>query len=276
MGIAIPSRTAGAVMSGLALLLPVPGTAQSLLDPGGSPPGVIRVHRGTPKLGHESLAERASGGYAAISDRLGANDYWLAASSSSGRKQLIRIEGFESHLGVQRQVTTLLGLTGFPQATDSVWREVAGHLEEFEVLWAVHRPELGLRPSWAAPDTRALQLITFRVRPGLEADFEAVVKGFVRAYGEAGVDLPWAAYQVTMGMPGPAYLMFIPMTSLEAIDRDLASMASVWQQVPDVPALLAQWARSGESVTTDLFRLMPGMSRVPANFGAGHARFWKR
>ncbi len=66
------------------------------------------------------------------------------------------------------------------------------------------------------------------------------------------MDLPWATYQVSNGMAGPAYLMVVPMASLDAIDRDLAGMGPVMSKVPDMGALMAQWARSGSSVTANV------------------------
>lgn len=271
-----PAMLAATAAGALALLAPAGGAAQSVLDPAGAPPGVIKIYRAWPKTGHEALAQQAGAGFTAVSNRFGTTDYWVGGSSMSGRAEILWFEGFPSHAAVERQTAALLAKADFYAASDSVWRSVAAHLDGSDVLWAFHRPELGYKPVWATPADRTLQVITFRVKPGTEADFEAVVKTFATAYTAAAVHLPWSVYQVSNGMPGPVYLMLVPMASLEAIDRDMASMGSVISKVPDFNALMTQWARSGNSVTANLYGLAPGLSRVPADFARAGGEWWGR
>ncbi len=255
---------------------PVPTAAQPVPDAAGAPPAVLKLYRVVPKLGHERLTEQAGAGFGTVSDRFGAADHWFGATSMSGRGEVVWLEGFASHAAMEAQMAAMLGTPGLAAASDSVWRSVASHADLGEVLWAFHRPDLGYRAAWITPASRSLQIITFRVKPGMEADYEAVVKAFATAYAQAGVDVGWSVYQVSNGMAGPAYLMFIPMTSLQAIDRDLAAMGSVMSKVPDPAALMAQWARSGNSVGANVYALVPSLSRLPANFTRAGGGYWAR
>ena len=274
MRTALPHTAAGVILAALATLLPSPALPQSVLDPAGAPPVVIRIYRAWPRVGHESVAQQAGGGFAAVSGRYGTADYWVGGMSISGRSEVAWLEGFPSHAAAEQQTAALLARAGFQAESDSAWRSIAEHLEGSDVLWAFHRPDLGYKPAWVTPAARALQVITFRVKPGMEGDYEAVLKTFAKAYGDAAVDLPWSVYQVSNGMPGPTYLMMIPMASLEKLDLDMKSMGTVASRVPDMNALMAQWARSGNSVTANLYALVPGLSRVPPDFARAGGGWW--
>ena len=267
---------AAGCVAGLLSFAPAPAPAQTVLDAAGTPPAVLKLYRVVPKLGHERLAEQAGAGFGAVSDRFGAADHWFGGSSMSGRGEVVWLEGFASHAAMEAQMAAMLGNAGLAAASDSVWRSVASHADGGEVLWAFHRPDLGYKAGWVTPTSRSLQIITFKVKPGTEADFEAVAKTFAKAYGDAAVDLGWSVYQVSNGMAGPAYLMFVPMASLEALDRDLAAMGTVMSKVQDPAALMAQWARSGNAVGANLYALSPALSRVPAPFAAAGGGFWGR
>jgi hypothetical protein len=266
MRTAFRPRAAGALIASLAAFLPSPASAQSELDPTGTPPTVIKLYRSVPKLGHERAAEMAGAGFGIISERFGSPDRWIGGSSISGRAEMLWVEGFPSHAAVEASMAAMRNTPGFAAAGDSVWRSVAAHLDAGDVTWAYHRPDLGYRPGWVTRETWLLQVIRFLVKPGTEGDYEAVLRTFAKAYADAAVDLPWSVYQVSNGAPGPAYLMIIPMASLEKLDLDMRSMGAVASRVPDMSALMAQWARSGSSVEAHLYVLSPALSRLPPGF----------
>ncbi|HJS48343.1 MAG TPA: hypothetical protein VJ773_10185, partial [Gemmatimonadales bacterium] len=211
-----------------------------------------------------------------VSNRFGLADHWIGGMALSGRGEVIWLEGFPSHAAIGALMQTYQATAGLEAASDSVWRDTGGHLEAADVLWAFHRPDLGYKPVWFTPAARAFQVITFRVKPGMEADGEAVFRTFASAYAAAAVDVPWATYQVSNGMAGPTYLMIVPMTSLAAIDRDLAAMGTVVSKVPDVTGLMAQWARAGNSVTSNVYGVVPSLSRVGQDWAAAGGGFWGR
>jgi hypothetical protein len=276
MGTAFHPPAAGTLLVALAALVPSPATSQTLLDPTGSPPAVIKVYQAWPRPGHEGLAMKAGAGFGAVMDRFRTADWWIGGTSMSGRGELAWLEGFPTHAAIGQQLGNALANPAQMAAGDSVWQDVGSHLEGAVVLWAFHRPDLGYRPTWFVPSTRAFQVITFRIKAGMEADGEAVFKTFAQAYADAGVEVPWMTYQVSNGMAGPAYLMIVPMASLEAIDRDLAGMGTVVSKVPDMGALMAQWARSGSSVAANVYAVVPSLSRVPSEFARAGGGWWGR
>lgn len=271
---ALTPRTAGALCVVLAASLPFPAPAQTLLDPAGAAPAVIKIYRAWPRPGHEGLAMKAGAGFGTVNDRFRTTDWWIGGFSMSGRSELAWLEGFPTHAAIGQQLANAMANPAQMAAGDSVWQDVGSHLEGSDVVWAFHRPDLGYRPAWFVPSTRAFQVITFRIKPGMEGDGETVFRTFAQAYADAGVDLPWVTYQVSNGMAGPAYLMIVPMASLEAIDRDLAGMGTVMSRVPDMGALMAQWARSGSSVTANVYGVVPSLSRVAPEFARAGGGWW--
>ncbi len=274
MRTALAPLATGSLFVALAACLPSPAPAQTLLDPAGAPPAVIKIYRAWPKPGHDGLAMKAGAGFGTVNDRFRTTDWWIGGVSMSGRGELAWLEGFPTHAAIGQQLGNALANPAQMAAGDSVWQDVGRHLEGADVLWAFHRPDLGYRPTWVVPSTRTFQLITFRIKPGMEADGEAVFKAFAKAYADAGVELPWMTYQVSNGMAGPAYLMIVPMASLEAIDQDLAGMGSVMSKVPDMGALMAQWARSGNSVAANVYAVVPSLSRVSPEFARAGGGWW--
>ncbi len=274
MGTALTHRAAGPLFIVLAASLPSPAPAQTLLDPAGAAPAVIKIYRAWPRPGHEGLAMKASAGFGTVNDRFRTTDWWIGGFSMTGRGELAWLEGFPTHAAIGQQMTNAMANPAHMAAGDSVWQDVGSHLEGSDVVWAFHRPDLGYRPTWFVPSTRAFQVITFRIKPGMEGDGEAVFRTFAQAYADAGVDLPWATYQVSNGMAGPAYLMVVPMASLDAIDRDLAGMGPVMSKVTDMGALMAQWARSGSSVTANVYGVVPSLSRVSPEFARAGGGWW--
>lgn len=271
---ALPPTAAGVLLAALAILLPSPAPAQTVLDPAGAPPAVIKVYRAWPKPGHEGLTLKAGTGFGTVSDRFRTSDWWIGAMSASGRGGLAWLEGFPTYAAIGQQFAQAMADPAQMAAGDSVWQEVGSHLEGADVLWASHRPDLGYKPAWVKPADRMLQVITFRVKPGMEGDYEAVVKALAKAYADAALDLPWSVYQVSNGMPGPAYLMMLPMASLDYLDRDLQGMGTVASKVPDMNALMAQWARAATSVEANLYTLVPSLSRVSPEFARAGGGWW--
>jgi hypothetical protein len=274
MRIALRPRAAGALIAILAAFLPCPAPAQTLLDPTGAPPAVIKIYRAWPRPGHEGPAMKAGEGFGAVNDRFRTADWWIGGFAMSGRGELAWLEGFATHAAIGQQMANAQANPAQLAAGDSVWQDLGSHLEGSDVVWAFHRPDLGYRPTWFVPSTRNFQVITFRMKPGMEADGEAVFRTFAQAYADAGVEAPWTTFQVSHGMAGPAYLMILPMGSLEVIDRDLAGMGAVASKVADMAALMGQWARSGHSVIANVYAVVPSLSRVPPEFAGSGGGWW--
>ena len=123
---------------------------------------------------------------------------------------------------------------------------------------------------------RYFRLLTFRVRPGHDSDFQDAVKIVRSAYEKAKIDMPWAVYQISGGMPGPTFMLLIPMKSMSEIDAAIARAGAVREaEGPENEKALAKLASDGyASVETNIFAFSPAMSYPSKEFVARNPEFW--
>jgi hypothetical protein len=123
---------------------------------------------------------------------------------------------------------------------------------------------------------RYFRIITFRVRPGHDSDFTDSVKIVKAAYEKAKVDLPWAVYQISGGMPGPTFLIILPMKSMAEIDAAIARAGTIREaEGPENEKALSKMASDGyATVETNVFAFSPSMSYPAKEFVARDPEFW--
>ena len=114
------------------------------------------------------------------------------------------------------------------------------------------------------------------MRPGHENDFQDAVKIVKGAYEKAKIDLPWAVYQVSGGMPGPTFMLFLPMKSLSEIDTAITRAGAIREaEGPENEKALAKMASDGyATVESNVFAFSPGMSYPSKEFVARDPEFW--
>jgi hypothetical protein len=143
-------------------------------------------------------------------------------------------------------------------------------------LVAVLRADLSAGGPVDIAKMRYFRLLTFRVRPGHESDFQDAVKIVRSAYEKAKIEVPWAVYQISGGMPGPTFMLMIPMKSMSEIDATLARAAAIREaEGPENEKALAKLASDGyASVETNVFAFSPAMSYPSKEFVARDPEFW--
>jgi hypothetical protein len=126
------------------------------------------------------------------------------------------------------------------------------------------------------PKMRYFRLLTFRVRPGHESDFQDAVKIVRVAYEKAKVDAPWAVYQISAGMPIPTFMIFIPMKSMAEIDASIARAGTIREaEGPENEKALTKLASDGyASVEQNILAFSPAMSYPSKEFVARDPEFW--
>ena len=91
------------------------------------------------------------------------------------------------------------------------------------------------------------------------------------------MDVHFAIYQVVSGMPGPTYLIFIPMKALEEADLAQESHKKPYQDAlgEEGRQHLREFTRAGIlSVESALFALSPKMSYPSKEVIAADPKFW--
>jgi hypothetical protein len=148
-----------------------------------------------------------------------------------------------------------------------------------QTVIAVRRDDVGYRAnSIDLSKARVLRLLEVRLHPGRENDFVEAFKTLGAAYEKINSDTPWVVYQVNVGMPSPAFLVFVPMKALRQNDDLLARQKSLREAEGESGiARMQQIARDAYASTeSNLYAIAPEMSHVSREFAAGDPDFWTR
>jgi hypothetical protein len=142
---------------------------------------------------------------------------------------------------------------------------------------AARRDDLGYRTdSIDLSKMRFLRVLEVRLRPGYESSFVEAFKILGAAYERINASTPWAVYQVNVGVPSPAFLVFVPMHGLHQND-DLLSWRRALREVEGEERAhrIEQIAKEAyESTESNLYAVSPEMSHVVKEFAAGDTQFW--
>jgi hypothetical protein len=92
----------------------------------------------------------------------------------------------------------------------------------------------------------------------------------------AKIELPWAVYQISGGMPGPTFMLLLPMKSLSKIDAAIARAGTIREaEGPENEKALAKLASDGfATVESNVFAFSPAMSYPSKEFVARDPEFW--
>jgi hypothetical protein len=142
---------------------------------------------------------------------------------------------------------------------------------------AERRDDLGYRPqSIDLSKARFLRVLEVRLIPGHESDFVEALRILSGAYEKIKANTPWVVYQVNVGMPSPAFLVFVPMRALKQND-DLLNWRTTIREAEGEEAAhqTEQIAREAYSSTeSNLYVISPDTSHVSKDFAEGDPEFW--
>jgi hypothetical protein len=142
---------------------------------------------------------------------------------------------------------------------------------------AMRRDDLGYRPQ--AIDfskARFLRVLEVRVIPGRESDFAEAFRILAGAYEKINADTPWVVYQVSAGMPAPAFFVFLPMRALKQNDDLLDWRRSLREAEGEEGVQRTQQIAHDAYISTEsnLYVISPEMSHVSREFAEGDPGFW--
>ncbi len=142
-------------------------------------------------------------------------------------------------------------------------------------LIAIYRDSLSHRWDEAVKimqKARYFMLTIYRIRPGTEAGFAALMKMRGSHYESINFDQPAIAYQVMSGVMAGTYVFVTPLVSLQTFDEGLAKTPDG----PREPSAAEQKLAAEVEVAHEylLFRIDPKNSYVLDGFAAGDPNFW--
>ena len=240
------------------------------------PPKILQIYREEVKPGKGPAHAQVEAGWPAAFAKANWPSHYLALTSLTGPSEAWFVSGWDSMAAWEKDTKAVEGNTALSAELDALQEKDGELLSGGSGLLLSYREDLSNTPNVDLSKMRYFRIITFRIRPGHENDFMSAVKIVKDAYRKANISLPWAVFQVTAGMPGPTFTVWIPMTSLAELDATMkASKAIQDAEGEDGQKALAKAAADGYNFTTqNIFAYSPKMSYPPKEWVAKDPGFW--
>jgi hypothetical protein len=242
----------------------------------GAPPKVLQIYREEVKVGKAPAHVKVEKGFVAAMAKAKWPTHYLAMTTVTGPSEAWFLTGYPSFAAWEKDREDTDKNTALTADLDRLIEKDGELLTNGRSLVAVLREDLSAGGPVDIAKMRYFRMLTFRVRPGHENDFQDAVKIVKGAYEKAKIDLPWAVYQISGGMPGPTFMVMAPMKSLSEIDAAFAR-AGVLREAegPENEKALAKMASDGyATVESNIFAFSPAMSYPSKEFVARDPEFW--
>ena len=240
------------------------------------PPKVLQIYREEVKTGKGAVHLKVEKGFVAASARANWPTHYIAMTAITGPSEAWFLTGFPSFAAWEKDRDDTAKNKAFSAELDTLFEKDGELLTNMRSLVAVLREDLSAGGPVDIAKMRYFRLVTFRVRPGHESDFQDAVKIVRSAYEKAKIDLPWAIYHIAGGMPGPTFMLFLPMKSMSEIDTAFTRAGAIREaEGPENEKALAKMASDGyATVESNIFAFNPAMSYPSKEFVARDPEFW--
>lgn len=242
------------------------------------PPKVLRIFCEEVKPGKTAQHEKNETAWAQAFVRTKYPARMLAMTSVSGPSQAWFLEGHDSLASAEKTEQFVEKNAAVKAEFDQLSLRDGEYLSGLREILALYRPELSYRPGGInIGEYRYFYVNTVRVRPGHNEAFVEATKLIRDAHEKADVPEHWAVYQVSLGMPGPTYLIFQPLKSLAEVDAFPETHGKTFQDAlgDDGRKHLSELEGAATfSRETNVFAFNPAMSYVSQEVAATDPTFW--
>ena len=240
------------------------------------PPKVLQIYREEVKAGKGAAHVKVEKGFVAAMARANWPTHYLAMTAVTGPSEAWFLTGYPSFAAWEKDRDDTDKNTALTAELDRLVEKDGELLTNGRSLVAFLREDLSAGGPVDIAKMRYFRLLTCRVRQGHDSDFQDTVKIVRSAYEKAKIELPWAVYQISGGMPGPTFMLLLPMKSLSEIDAAIARAGTIREaEGPENEKALAKLASDGfATVENNVFAFSPAMSYPSKEFVARDPEFW--
>ena len=240
------------------------------------PPKVLQIYREEVKAGKGAAHVKVEKSFVAAMARANWPTHYLAMTAVTGPSEAWFLTGYPSFAAWEKDRDDTDKNTALTAELDRLIEKDGELLTNGRSLVAFLREDLSAGGPVDIAKMRYFRLLTFRVRPGHESDFQDSVKIVRSAYEKAKIELPWAVYQISGGMPGPTFMILLPMKSISEIDASISRAGAIREaEGPENEKSLAKMASDGfATVESNVFAFSPAMSYPSKEFVARDPEFW--
>jgi hypothetical protein len=238
---------------------------------------VLQIFVESVKPGKGAAHEKVEIGWPAAFRKAKWPTHYLAMTSTTGPGEAWFLSGYDSYAAVEtdnRNVEKTPVLSKELERLSAVDGEL---LSGTRGLLATYRPDLSYRPDIDIATMRYFALTIITLKPGYDSAFADARKVVNAGHEKANMDEHWATFQVTSGMAGNTYLLFIPMKSLQEADLAQESHGKPYQDALGEAGRqqLRDFTRNSVVTSeTKLFAFSPKMSYPSDEWVASDPQFW--
>ena len=201
--------------------------------------------------------------------------YWLGTTTVTGPNEAWWFTPLQRMADLEAQEKAIGDAPGLGRAADLLAEADADNIESGRSFIGRYRADLSRPATFPVAQARYFMLVTWRLRPGAESQFDQSVKLYNTVVSEADPGAHWVMYQVESGMPGPSYMAIISMKSLADMDPSAELMKAMEKAM--TPARQKQFSDLASGVAFQnniVVAFRPGMSHIPADMIAQDPEFW--
>jgi hypothetical protein len=245
-----------------------------------SPPKVLVVSREFTKPG-VSGAPHAKSESAFVQAMTAAKwpTHYLGMDSMSGTARALFLTGYDSFAEWEKDNLAIQKNATLAAALDRAYVADGPLLTSYDAGVLVYREDMSLRANASnIAQSRYFEVMRFKIRPGHDKEWEALVKMYMDGYGKATQDQHWATYQSMYGADnGGVYIVFNAMKSLSEVDSGMGDSKKFAAQLGEngMKKLNELTASCVEDSQVNLFAFNPKESYVSDAWVKADPGFWK-
>lgn len=250
--------------------------AQEHSGPMMTPPKVLTVTREFVKPGRNGAPhDKAESAFVAAMRDAKWPSYYFGLDSLSGKLRSIFLTGYDSFDAWEKDLSAQRKNPKLASALDRAYADDGQLLDSVDQSVWFFREDQSHHPTADIGSARMMDIEVFRLKPGHEAEWDAIVKLVKDAYAK-GVEGHWDMFQMVYG-GGPAYVVISPLKGGAEIDRNWAAGRKFEEAMgtEGMKKLGELSASSIESIEDNLFMINPKMSYVPDDVAKSAPDFWR-
>jgi hypothetical protein len=255
-----------------------PAQDQKAANPAAAPPNLVVLLHQEIQPGRTRERQKLESSISRACDRLEAPSEWIHLQSLTGTRESLLFDPLDSFEDLGKSKIEWRQFLAAHPDLSQLQEEIDGLVVSDRTIIAARRDDLGYRTdSIDLSEARYMRVLDVRLFPGHESDFVEAIKILAAAYAKIPVETPWVVYQVDVGIPTPAFLVFMPMPELKPNDDLLSWRENLIQaegeQAADAFQKIAREAFA--STETNLYVVSPELSHVSQEFAASDPDFWR-
>jgi hypothetical protein len=202
--------------------------------------------------------------------------YYLGVDSLSGPSRALFFVGYDSYAEWGKDLEMMHKNAGLAAAVDSAQINDGDLLSGFEQQVFALREDMSLNDHIDVGATRFWEIDTWKIKPGHDAEWSALVKLYTDNYAKVAPNAQWATFQSDYAMDnGGVFAVFIPFKSMADIDQSKIDDAKFGASLsPEDQKKFAELGSIIESSQSNLFAVNPKLSYPFPGWVKTDPSFW--